>query len=42
MGGCGGPNGGPWMERGAWGALGDHCGLVIAQKGHQNEAGLLD
>ena len=28
--------------RGAWGALGGHCGLVIAWEGHWNEAGLQD
>ena len=30
-----------WRE-GAWGALGDDCGLVIALEGLQKEAGLLD
>lgn len=29
-------------RRGAWGASGDHCGLVTAREGRQNKAGLLN
>ena len=43
----GGPQGGGTTDvggpqSGAWGALGDHCKLIIARESHQNKAGLLD